>query len=375
MVGSVLIIGLGLIGGSLASALRRVEGAPLVFGVDVDAGSVALALSAGLVEDAVTPDALAQRGWLAGSAVDLVVLATPVAATVEWLRTLADAGYGGIVTDVSSTKGAVVSAAESCGGAFRFVGGHPMAGSESSGLQAANPDLFKGAYYILTPDSSTDTAAYRSVHRLVTSVGARVISIDPAAHDRAVAVVSHVPHVAAAALVEIAHSRALESGDDVLRLAAGGFKDTTRIAAGSPELWAGICLDNAPAVRAGVEELERVLGGFRSALDTGDSEALRQWFASAADVRRALPAQWVPASTTLFELVVPVIDRPGMVSTVTMAVSSHGCNIEDIEIDHRSEDSAYLRLVLTDEGDHAGLVSALEAEGFAPVLRPLEGDV
>ncbi len=140
-----------------------------------------------------------------------------------------------------------------------------MAGSERSGVEAATPDLFRGAYYVLTPSSSTDADTYRRLHSLVTSLGARVIAIRPEAHDEAVAAISHVPHVAAAALTNLAAARA-DAGEDVLRLAAGGFKDMTRIAAGSPDLWTGICLDNRDAVVRGLKEYSEILDEFAEML-------------------------------------------------------------------------------------------------------------
>lgn len=367
------VVGLGLIGGSVAAAARR-AGVKRVRAVDPDAETLGFAVAEHIVDEALSPEQAAETGWFAGDASDLVLLGTPVAATVEWLKWLAELGFTGIVSDVASTKRAVVAAAESAGGGYRFVGGHPMAGSERSGVVAATPTLFDGAYYILTPTASTDMDAYRRVHAFVTSLGARVVSVDAAAHDEAVAIVSHVPHVAAAALVELASGRAEGAGADLLRLAAGGFKDMTRIAAGSADLWTGICLDNAEAIVAGIGGLEGVLAEFRHLVASGDADAVRGWLAGAAEVRRSLPAQWVPATTRLRELTVPVIDRPGVVGVVATAVSRAGCNIEDIEIDHQSEDSAVLRLVLTDEGDSAVLVADLEARGFAPQLRALEED-
>ncbi len=157
----------------------------------------------------------------------------------------------------------------------------------------------------------------------------------------------------------------------MLRLAAGGFKDTTRIAAGSPDLWTGICLDNAMALGSALERLRGDLDAFGSLLDARDADGLREWLASAAEVRRELPARWVPATEALTELLVPITDRPGAVAQVTLAASRFGCNIEDIEIEHQSEDTATLRLVLTDEGDLPGLVLALETEGFDAATRPL----
>ena len=365
------MIGLGLVGGSVAAAAKR-AGVRRVRAVDPDPATLGFAVAEGIADEALGPDAAEAAGWLTGDAADLIVLGTPVAATVAWLERLAACGFSGVVTDVSSTKRAVTEAAGTVGGAYRFVGGHPMAGSERSGVTAASRTLFDGVYYILTPTTTTDMDAYRKVHAFVTSLGARVVSVDAAAHDEAVAIVSHVPHVAAAALVELANRRAEEAGADLLRLAAGGFKDMTRIAAGSPDLWSGICLDNAEAVIAGIDGLEAVLEDFRRAVASRDTAAVHAWLAGAADVRRALPAQWVPATARLRELTVPVSDQPGVVGIVTTAVSRAGCNIEDIEIDHQSEDRAELRLVLTDEGDAQALLTDLGARGFSPLLRALE---
>ncbi len=369
---SIAIVGLGLIGGSFAAAAKRLDDPPRLLGVNRGAAAVERALADGLIDEGASPDEAIEKGWLSAGGADLVVLGTPALVTEEWLVRLGELGYDGVVTDVASTKAAVVRAArKSLRPPARFVGGHPMAGSERSGVDAAREDLFDGAFWILTPTADTDMEAYRKMHALVSALGARVVSIDPTTHDDAVAIVSHVPHIAAAALCDVAGAHAGKSGE-LLRLAAGGFKDTTRIAAGSPDLWTGICLDNASALARGLRELRGVIGEFEAMVRSGDAEAIREWLDRAADVRRSLPTQWVPASTQLTELIVPVIDRPGVVSEVTTAVSSAGCNIEDIEIDHQSEDTALLRLVLTDEGNLPSLLAELASLGYSPRVTPLE---
>jgi prephenate dehydrogenase len=370
---SVAVVGVGLIGGSFAAALKRLENPPRVTGIDTDPVGLEWALSHGLIDAGSLPDGLGAQEWLGPEGAELVVLATPASRVVEWIERLAVVGYSGVVTDVASTKSSIITAAEQrLGNQAAFVGGHPMAGSERSGVEAADPDLFRGAYYVLTPSSSTDVDAYRRVHALVSEFGCRVISVDPSSHDEAVAIVSHVPHVAASALVDLAAGHAGENGE-LLRLAAGGFKDTTRVAAGSPDLWTGICLDNADAVAGGVDELREVLGEFTEMLRARDADGLRSWLRRAADIRRSLPAQWVPATSRLTEVVVPVLDRPGVVAEVTTAASRAGCNIEAIEIDHVSEASAHLVIVMTDEGDIDGFVADLRSAGYAPQARPLEG--
>lgn len=369
---SVAIIGVGLIGGSFAAGLKRLDEPPTVVGIDVDPVAVKIAVERGLLDEGSLPDGLGAQTWLSAEGVDLVVLAVPARLVAEWLETLASRGYSGVVTDVSSTKSAVLAAVhDMLPDPSRFVGGHPMAGSELSGVSAARADLFDGAYWLLTPASDTDPGVYSSMHALITAVGARVISVDAASHDEAVAIVSHVPHVTAAALVDLAAAHSGEHGE-LMRLAAGGFKDTTRIAAGSADLWTGICLDNAEALSDGIEELRERLAGFEAAVRARDAKAVREWLARTAEVRRALPAQWVPQTAKLCELVVPMLDRPGVVAEITGAVSRAGCNIEGVDIDHQSESSAVLVLVLTDEGDFRALVTDLIMRGYEPELQPLE---
>jgi len=364
-------VGVGLIGGSVAAALKRLPDPPTIVGIDVDAVALRHALEADLIDDGSLPDGLGAATWLGCEGTDLVVVATPARFAGSWLERIGAGGYKGVITDVASTKSGVLAVARTAlSDPSRFVGGHPMAGSERSGVEAARADLFDGAYWLLTPTHDTDPDVFSAMHALVGSLGARVISVDAEAHDEAVAIVSHVPHVAAAALVDLAAAHSGERGE-LMRLAAGGFKDTTRIAAGSADLWTGICLDNAPAIVDGIEELRGRLGGFESLLRTRDSDGIRAWLARAAEIRSSLPAQWVPATAQLTQLAVPMLDRPGVVAEITGAVSRAGCNIEGIDIDHQSEDTAVLVLVLTDEGHFSALTQDLVGRGYEPRLSPL----
>ena len=373
MIGSferVVIIGVGLIGGSLGAALKALPDAPYVTGVARDERTRQVALERSVVDQALAPSD-ADAALLAA---DLVVIATPVSAAGDWLERLGRLDYAGVVTDVASTKAAITAdAARLLGDGATFIGAHPMAGSERSGVDAADAELFHGAYYVLCPSEDTPADAYSALHHLVTSIGARAIAVSPDAHDRAVAAISHVPHVVASALTNLAAAR-VDDGEDVLRLAAGGFKDMTRIAAGSPELWTGICLDNRDAVIAALVDLSAQLEGFATLLASGDRPGLRDWLDRAAQVRRALPARWVPASARLHELTVAMTDRPGAVSTVTQAAARAGCNIEDIGIDHVTEDTALLSIVLTDEGDVEALVAGLRSDGFDVTFTPLDAE-
>lgn len=367
----VVIIGLGLIGASIAEAIRGSWPEVRLTGVDIDDATLAEACRKGIVDEACKDDDPAFRKALATDA-DLVVLATPVDADEYYFEALAESGYGGIVTDTSSTKERISAMAQRLlRYPERFVPGHPMAGSEVNGIEGARADLFQGAYWVLCPDEDTPVDYLPALHELITGLGARVIVIPREQHDRAVAVVSHVPHFVASTLVTLA-SRAADNGQQsIMRLAAGGFKDTTRIAAGSPDLWCGIAFDNGEQLAAGLRETQDILGAFIDALEQRDRATLTALLKDAAEVRRSLPAAWVPSSEKLLEVRIPIANHPGAVAEATTAASEVGCNIQSIEIDHVTEDRAYLSMVLTDEGDIGRLSAKLIGAGYAVSFAPL----
>ena len=366
----IAVVGFGLVGASFAAAVRAVHPDTQVLAVDVDDRTLAEALDRGWATAAARPDDDAFERFVRDGC-DLVVLATPVSAVARYFDDLARWGYRGIVTDTASTKSRITAlAAARLEHPENYVPGHPMAGSEKNGLEGARPDLFQGAHWILCPDADTPAEHFPRLHELVTSIGARVIALPREDHDEAVAVVSHVPHIMASSLVQLA-SRHADDQQALMRLAAGGFKDSTRIAAGSPELWCGIAFDNKEALSDGLDEIREIIGSFAEALAAGDREALTALLAEAAAARRALPAAWVPSTERLLEVRIPMEDRPGVVAEVTTVTSSVGCNIQSIEIDHVTEDSAVLSLVLTDEGDIGQLSAQLINAGFSVSFSPL----
>jgi prephenate dehydrogenase len=367
---NVMIIGLGLIGGSVAGALKAEDPKIRIYGLDISAEAAGRALKLGLADE--TPDRAESVRLLADGEIDLVVLAAPVDAYGAWFDLIGESGYEGVVTDTGSTKEPAISlASEHLKKPERFVPGHPMAGSEQEGIDGARPDLFKNAYWILTPGERTDIYAFRRLHELLTQLGARVLSIDPAEHDRAVAIISHVPHIAAAALVLLAGGHSGENGD-LLRLAAGGFKDTTRIASGSSELWTGILLNNAEVVTDELAELSGIISRFGSLISAGDADGVRKLLRDASAIRSSLPSKWVKASAKLIEVRIPMDDRKGIIAEITTAAGHSDCNIEAIDIDHQTEDRAVLELILTDEGDLDGFIETLKSSGFKPRRRPLD---
>ena len=269
------IVGVGLIGGSLALAARQAGLIGEVVGIGRSQQNLDVARARGLIDRAVAD--LADVG-----AVDLVVLAVPVRSTASVMRTLLPhVRPGTIVTDVGSVKGEVVAAMEALLPAGRpFVGAHPIAGSERAGAAEARADLFRGAPCILTPTSRTPRPALARVRALWEGVGARVDEMTPEAHDRALAFVSHLPHVVAYALV-----RGL--GDPGLAALAGGsWRDATRVAESRAELWCDILLANADAVVAATESFAAEVERFRQAVVAGDAAALTALLEEATSARQ-----------------------------------------------------------------------------------------
>lgn len=271
------IVGVGLIGGSLAMAARAAGLIGEVVGIGRGQANLAAAMERGIV-DRATCD-LTSVG-----PVDLVVLAVPVRSTAAAARALLPyLAPGTVITDVGSVKEEVVDALEACLPADRpFVGAHPLAGSERAGAAAAEPELFRGARCILTPTPRTDPAALARVRALWEGVGARVEIMTPAAHDRALAWTSHLVHAIAYALVA-----AIDAADPaLLALANPSLRAATRVAASPAEMWRDIFLANAAPVTAAIDEFAAALERLRAAIESGDAAALEAILAAAVEAKR-----------------------------------------------------------------------------------------
>ena len=282
---SLAVIGVGLIGGSLAMALRRAGAVSSIVGFDRDAVALARAAALGVIDTAAGSVSDAAKG------ADLVVVAVPVRAIGSVLHDVAlSMEAGAVVTDVGSTKGEVLSTAraELRERFARFVPGHPIAGREASGVDAATADLFRGARVVLTPDADAAADAVELVRGAWETAGARVATLGADDHDRIFAAVSHLPHLLAFALVsEIA---ARDNAADLLGFAAGGFRDFTRIAASSPEMWRDISLQNRAALLAELDRYGAQLAVFRELVDKGDGPGLERLMAEARASRQSLGA-------------------------------------------------------------------------------------
>ena len=366
----IAIIGLGMIGASFACACKEANEQIVIFGVDAASSSVETALERGWIDAGATPGDSALVDFITKGC-DLIELAIPVDQARPYLDAIANCGYDGIVSDTASTKGRICAMVEEAlPNPGIFIPGHPMAGSEVNGIAGAKPALFRGAHWILCPDERTPTSAYTAFHDLLTSIGARVISLPREDHDAAVAVVSHVPHIVASSLVQLANQHVDDQGS-LFRLAAGGFKDSTRVAAGSSRLWSGILLDNAEEVSGSLRELRGIIESYRIAIAHGNRLLLEELLEQSAAARRAIPTRWLPATEALFEARIPMLNRQGAIAEITTCAGSRGCNIQSIGIDHLTAHTAVLSLVLTDEGDMEAFVHDLRDSGYAVSIGPL----
>jgi prephenate dehydrogenase len=345
------VIGLGLIGGSIAIGLR--QRGWRVHGEDASDATTADAAARGVI-DAVGLDAGAE----------ITFVAVPVLSVVDQVkRALVETR--GVVTDVGSVK---VSVSQACDDP-RFVGGHPMAGSELDGLHGADPELFNGAVWVVTPVATTADMTLSVVSGVLRILDAEVVALTPEHHDQVVAVVSHVPHLAAATLMQLAVARAEEHAP-LLRLAAGGFRDMTRIASGRPDIWIDICAENRDAIVVALDEL---IGGLRSVRDVvaaDDRRGLYTMLTSAREARSNLPGR-VTHPEDLVEVRIPIPDRTGAAAEVFTLAADLGVNIANFEVVHLAESNRGIAVVLVDAASADVFRGGLIARGFKPAFAPL----
>ena len=346
------VVGLGLIGASVARALASVGWS--VTGSDRAPDVVERAKELSIIRDAQL-----------APGTTLVVIATPAGTVADLAAQVLDEldDPEAIVTDVAGVKSAIVATVNDA----RFIGGHPMAGSEQRGLAASRDDLFRGCTWVLTPTAATEPGHYSRLHGYLRELGANVVEITAADHDRLVALASHVPHLLAGALMNEA-SLAAEQDAVLLQLAAGGFRDMTRIAAGDPSIWPDVLFENRDAITQTLTSLEERLANIRVALREGQREEVATKLAMASVARRQLPGRALSADRLAY-LRVAVSDRPGELATVTVAASDMGVNIFDIEIAHGIEGVSGTLLLAVDAEHASRFTDALVAMGFSVTLE------
>jgi prephenate dehydrogenase len=316
----VAVVGVGLIGGSIALATRERLGAH-VRGFDPGDGVLAQALELGALTEASGSVAEAVGG------ADVAFVAAPVGALPDAVReVLAAAGEECVVSDVGSTKRSVVAAVDDP----RFVGGHPLAGVETAGVENARADLFDGATWYLTPTARTGGILYERLHRLLVDLGARPSALDADTHDALLATVSHLPHVLANVLVARA-ARVLSDEGERLPATGPSFRDATRVAGANTAIWRDIYLANADALVEAIDDTVARLAEVRAALAARDADAVAAWNDGARDERRRLLEADL-AGGEVHELRVAVPNRPGVVAEVALALGRAGVNILDMAL-------------------------------------------
>ena len=345
------MLGLGLIGGSLALAMQRAG--YIVAGDDSDADTAQNALSRGIIS---------QVGLFANA--DVTFVATPVGTVADEVRR-ALSETSGFVSDVGSVKAHVASAISDP----RFIPGHPMAGSELDGLDGADASMFEGAVWVLTPNSASSDDAFSAVAGIVTKLGAEVVAIDPVSHDDLVAVVSHVPHLTAATLMRLADNRSVEHLA-LLRLAAGGFRDMTRIASGRPGIWLDICEQNKDSIVRGLDSLISGLSDIREVVASSDRQGLLQRLEQARAARSNLPVSAGPVEN-LTEMRIPIPDKPGAAADVFTLSGELAVNIFDFEVVHSVEGDRGVMVVVIRSEQVDVFRGGLLARGYRPAIAPL----
>ncbi len=320
----VALIGVGLIGGSIGLAAKHRLDAT-VAGYDADASALELARELGAIDEpaATIAEAVADA--------EAVFVAVPVGDLPAAIRaTLDGAPETCVVSDVGSTKRAVVAALDGSGRESQFVGGHPLAGAETAGVRYAREDLFDGATWYLTPTPTTSGILYERLHRLLRTLGARPVAIEPETHDTILATVSHLPHVLANVLVAQA-AQTLAAGAERLPATGPSFRDATRVAGAPSAIWTDIYVSNRDALVAGIDDTIARLGAVRDALASADAERIADWNdAAAEDRRRLLEAQL--AGGPLFELRASVPNQPGVVAQLALELGRGGVNITDMAL-------------------------------------------
>jgi prephenate dehydrogenase len=356
---TIAVCGVGLIGGSLALCFKGKRGFRVV-GHSVSEKSAEKCLARGVVDAATT--SLEE----AASEADFIFLCVPVGLLGEYVERLARIRLkpGCIVTDVGSTKAGVVRHARLLSEqGVTFIGGHPMAGSERSGVEAASSHLFENAFYVLTPTEETPEDALARLEQLLTHTRAHVVRTNAEEHDEIVGAISHLPHVIAAGLVNQV-ARYNDSNALYASLAAGGFRDVTRIASSDPLIWRDILLSNKAVLLRLIQEWQDEMSRFAGLIESEDGEGVAGQFRSAAAFRGSLPERRKGMITSLYECYVDVPDHPGIIGKIATELGQARINLSNLQIIESREDvPGVLRLSFRHEADmlkaHALLTSLM----------------
>ncbi|MCD8347422.1 MAG: prephenate dehydrogenase [Lachnospiraceae bacterium] len=353
-------IGLGLIGGSLAKALRRATPGCHIMAYTRTAKTVEEALRQGVIDDICTSPADSQFAEC-----DCIFLCAPVGSNITALEQLKDlVRTDCILTDVGSVKTDIHLAAEHLGLNGRFIGGHPMTGSEKSGLAYSQAHLFENSYYIITPSLGTPEEWVETYRALASSIGALPLVLDYRQHDFATAAVSHLPHLIAASLVNTVHD--LDSKDELMKLiAAGGFKDITRIASSSPEMWEHICISNGDNIISVMDTFIDLLTASREAMYSEDGEYIYKMFEKSRDYRDSFASSSPGSIKKTYRIYCDIVDESGAISTIATLLAGKNISIKNIGIVHSREyEEGVLRIEFYEEMPSKEAAKVLRDDGY-----------
>lgn len=340
-------IGLGLIGGSIAKAIKvkHPEITLIAYNHHTDSinKNLDLALQDGTLSKVTTNLSEDFRYC------DLIILCGPVLSNIKYLEQLKSViKPASIITDVGSVKGNTHEAVKKLGLSKNFIGGHPMAGSEKTGYDNAHARLLENAYYILTPTSETSEQQLDFMQQIVAMTDAIPIVLDAKTHDDITAAISHVPHVISASLVNMVQSNDLDGS--MKSLAAGGFKDITRISSSSPEMWQSICLSNTDSILKFIRIFQEQLSNFEHALTSKEKNSLINLFRQAKEYRDSVPKSTAGAISSVYEVYMDILDETGAIATVATILASNAISIKNIGIIHNREfEDGVLRIELYEE--------------------------
>lgn len=352
-------IGLGLIGGSIAKSIRRIFPDYRLLAYDVDSEALAEAVADGTIHRAVTSidEQFASCSY--------IFLSAPVHYNIEYLPLLRKyMNPNCILTDVGSVKTDIYQAVLDQNLSDCFIGGHPMVGSERSGYHAAHDHLIENAYYFITPSSTVPQEKVNEFNTFIEDLGAITIIYSPARHDQTTAYISHIPHIIASGLVNLVREKDDAKGMN-RQLAAGGFKDITRIASSNPLIWEHILLSNSGNIIAGLEEYKDDLQQMIDAIHTKDSAYIHQFFEQARVYRDSIPNNATGVIRMNYEIFADIPDEPGAIEGVLHILREPGISIKNLGISHNREDEeGVLRLSFYQKKDAAEAVSLLRNHGY-----------
>ncbi|MFC0189329.1 prephenate dehydrogenase [Fictibacillus aquaticus] len=356
----VLLIGTGLIGCSLALAIKK-EHEAVIIGHDISEKNLADAKRLNIIDQAssnIKEEVISA---------DLIILAAPVDQSEAWLEVIAGCGEAvkALVTDVGSTKGRIMESAKILQeNGVTFIGGHPMAGSHKTGPESAKAHLFENAFYMLTCYPETPSEKTEQLKNWLKGTKAKFIEIDIDGHDWVTGVVSHFPHLIAASLVRQAENQSVRH-PLVSELAAGGFRDITRIASSSPAMWRDITKHNRETLLQLLKSWRKEMDVVEQLVENGEGEELLQYFSGAKRFRDSLPVRSKGAITSYYDLYIDVIDQPGVISNVTALLADHHISITNIQIIEMREDVyGVLRISFQSSEDRDKASDALQSENY-----------